>query len=922
MHELVQNPRVRCNDCPSSFRYPKDLRRHRDARHSEVVLHACKVCDKVYKRKDNLNRHIIHTSHVAAPASTSVNTCSDHTGLPASPTMISASAASVSSGSTTFSTRSYQSVSSARSVITDFSNYYSEDLDADHMGTPHEDTCFDYKTYVETMDPLPDGYTNRPLPQTTSSLRNEMFITSDQSKSHESYEATNPSNTTSWEPNRADLITKSLEESDSDSTAAKPDAKLPETERYWRRRSNIRNDDQRLDLPTDGSSKYAPGRLEFVAKHRQVSSSSDHKVDFKGPSGAAVDSVLRIIAPTISLETEALRALDVDGDTGDAGLDHKSQNISIRSLRASRSAERIEPHAVVLPSAAHLATSIFAEAREDLEYLKRDIEELDDSEEISEDDSETSSPTRHVPQQDGGRLIGDNAANTCHGGPTEHCGDQHDYRAETSPSQGSQPSPFQSQANKRLQLDEASEDNARTAVGLSNKKAKISCERFICCFQNGPGRACPGTDARISDVVKNLADKHKIHICDICWVLKVKDEPSGNFVHPGGDQPCQDHCLSPRCGNTGLTIGHRHLFDPQTCGNGKLKTSRVSPIDREAAYRFIFRLVHPTREPTGPVLTADNSHHFDTVPRQGNRKPTREELQIRANDLESKIEAGDKHNVANAARIEQLERDDIAKVARIEDLKRELAAEKKKLSELQKQQRRIVLVLGEALQAGTFLTDSAAYRNLRERVIDYAPDALSFESQLLLTPPTSNDSQRSSTTPTQDDANISSAGQGTQDTERQADFQNVSPQSPFDRGFDHDTAQRLATGDCGLQRSHKSTNNGIEASESPPAPTARPTPTENERNSDKHTENISADTVALEENAPAGTQHGNLAVETGPDQDGSGAPDTDLQHDETMIFDADNFDFEEFMQFCGDPILDDLNFGAAHLQVGGQMQES
>jgi hypothetical protein len=920
-HDLTRSSRFQCDDCPSSFRYPKDLRRHRDARHSEVGFHACKECGKVYKRKDHLYRHTKQTGHVAASASTFISTSSDHTGLPASPTMCSAFAASVSSGSTTFSARSYESVSSAPSVITDFSNYYSEDLDADHMGTPHEDMCFDYRTYDETMGPRPDGYTNRPLPQTTSSLRNEMFITSDQSKSHESYEATNPSEPKSWEPSRADFINKSLEESES--TAARSDAKPLETDRYWWRRSSICSADQKLDPTTDGSSKNVPCRLEFIAEYRRATSSSDHEVNFKSPSGAAMDSFSDIIAPKTPLEVEALRGLDVDGDRGDADLDHKSQDISRVSPKASDSAGRIEPDAVVVPSATHLATSVFAEAREDLKYLKGDIEELDDSEEISEDDAETSSPTLHIPHQDGGGLISDNAANTCCGEPTEHCGGQQDFCTETSSSQGSQPSPFQSQANKRLQLDDAGEDNVRTAVGLSNKKAKTSCERFICCFQNGPGRACPGTDARISDVVKNLADKHKIHICDICWVLKVKDEPLGSFVHPGGDQSCQDHCLSPRCGNTGgLTIGHRHLFNPQTCGNGKLKTSRVSPIDREAAYRFIFLLVHPTREPTETVLTADNSHHFDTVPRQGNRKPTREELQMRANDLERKIEAGDKHNVANAARIEQLERDDIAKAARIEHLELELAAEKNKVSKLQKRQRRIVLVLGEALQAGTFPTDSAAYRNLRERVNDYAPDALSFESQLLLTPPTSNDSQRSSTTPTQDDANISSAGQGTQDTERQADFQNVSPQSSFDRSFDHDTAQRLAAGGCGPQGGHKLTHNGLEASDFSPAPMAQPTLTGSERSKSKHNESFSADAAALEGSTPAGAEHRTMTVGTGTDQIGSDASNTDLQYDETMIFDADNFNFEEYIQYHGDSIQDDFTFGAAHLQVGGQMQES
>lgn len=60
--------RHKCRLCNSAFLYPKDLGRHIAAKHSQVqvVQHACADCDKVYKRKDHLDRHTKRQGHVAA----------------------------------------------------------------------------------------------------------------------------------------------------------------------------------------------------------------------------------------------------------------------------------------------------------------------------------------------------------------------------------------------------------------------------------------------------------------------------------------------------------------------------------------------------------------------------------------------------------------------------------------------------------------------------------------------------------------------------------------------------------------------------------------------------------------------------------------------------------------------------------------
>lgn len=145
----------------------------------------------------------------------------------------------------------------------------------------------------------------------------------------------------------------------------------------------------------------------------------------------------------------------------------------------------------------------------------------------------------------------------------------------------------------------------------------------------------------------------------------------------------------------------------------------MRPTDAKAIYRFVYLLVHPSLEVPAEILTSRRSGHLDSVPRQGRRKPTREELTARIDSLERTLEEGDKQNVANVVHIERLER--------------ELAAGKEKTSELEKQKRRIIAMLSDALRTGMF-PDQSGHNSLIGRVEEDAPSALDYRTQSLLTP--------------------------------------------------------------------------------------------------------------------------------------------------------------------------------------------
>ena len=351
------------------------------------------------------------------------------------------------------------------------------------------------------------------------------------------------------------------------------------------------------------------------------------------------------------------------------------------------------------------AVSTFAEVRGDLEQLQADIEDLSDGSDSSPRSSGSESEILILSEQ----RIDHTTNNVCEETGAGSDGPQ-DLRTNT----GDMANLFNgSSAHKRSNLDGDEEDRACAELAVNRKRNKLSSSRFICCFHNGPGRKCSGTDDSISEVLKKLSEQHDTHVCDRCWVLKVKDESSGLFVHPNDNQACLDHCLSPQCNRSASTIGHRHLFDQITCGT---KTSRVRPGDSEAVYRFVFRLVHPELDCPASILTTNHSLHLDAVPRQSRRKLNREELTARANDLERRLEAGEQQNAVNALRITHLEQE-------LADAHLATARAEEKNAQLEKQIRRIVAMLSDALRTGEFW-DSDDHSSLLRRVEEDAPGAL------------------------------------------------------------------------------------------------------------------------------------------------------------------------------------------------------
>jgi hypothetical protein len=358
------------------------------------------------------------------------------------------------------------------------------------------------------------------------------------------------------------------------------------------------------------------------------------------------------------------------------------------SLDAEESAENLSPSAP--PPTPATDIPIFAQVRQDLQRLQAAIGDLSDS---SDDSPEAAASDLEAM----GLSISDEE-HTNHTTTNVHeetdavRGNVNDLPTRTGESASTS---RDSAAHKRSQLDDTNEEHARTEIGMSRKRTKLSSFKFICCFHNGPGRKCSGTDDTISEVLKKLSEQHDTQVCDRCWVLKIKDESSGLFVHPDGDQACLDHCLSPQCHKTTPATGHRHLFDQNACGT---KTSRVRPGDSEAVYRFIFRLVHAELDPPSKVLTAEHSLHLDAVPRQSRRKLNREELTQRANDLEKRLELGEQQNLENAVRIMQLEQ-------QLADAQQATRTAEEKNAALEKQNRRIVAMLKDALRTGMFPTN-------------------------------------------------------------------------------------------------------------------------------------------------------------------------------------------------------------------------
>ena len=62
MHDPQKSRRHLCHECDAGFRYPKDLKRHTNSKHSDIT-YACADCPKLYRRNDYLIRHTHDTGH-------------------------------------------------------------------------------------------------------------------------------------------------------------------------------------------------------------------------------------------------------------------------------------------------------------------------------------------------------------------------------------------------------------------------------------------------------------------------------------------------------------------------------------------------------------------------------------------------------------------------------------------------------------------------------------------------------------------------------------------------------------------------------------------------------------------------------------------------------------------------------------------
>jgi hypothetical protein len=476
------------------------------------------------------------------------------------------------------------------------------------------------------------------------------------------------------------------------------------------------------------------------------------RLDLGDYSTAGTDKATPTTAQTVS-EDASIPGSESDSD--DCYHRTPSQSPCGEDFTTSDLDEHELTQTVAGPSLVHAAPSRFGEARLELERLRLGIETLEDGSESSSDISR-SEPDILTDIDYSWELDIESdvsgSTNDNEEGSESHHGDTGSSRinAVRTCVTGTLGSTAQANCRKRQRLCNANDGGARAEVSLSEKRSKLASKRFKCCFRDGPGQKCLGTDETICEVLKNLSDHHDTHVCDRCWALKVRDESSGLFVHP---PDCLDHCLSPQCHETTPTMGYRHEFHPDTCGGRK--TSRVRPGDGEAAYRFIFSLIHPALQSPAEVVTAEHSLHRGAMPRQGRRKATREELTTQADHL--------------GRRLKDLERKHVEETNEISRLKQELSdghstieRNREKTASLEAKMRRVVAILGDALRTGVF-RDQQGHRSLLMRVGEDAPDALGLFSHPSPSPPESTTGQQPCFMPTREKKDVTAQCQLFQD---------------------------------------------------------------------------------------------------------------------------------------------------------------
>ena len=401
-----------------------------------------------------------------------------------------------------------------------------------------------------------------------------------------------------------------------------------------------------------------------------------------------------------------------------------------------------------VPLSSQTSAAIFDEAQRGLERLLLDLQFFDDDteEDLSDASGDHSDICHSTVESSSDTFEPEDACDEDQdqpSGPPEgrQSGSQH---ASGSISQGAGVCHQVNNApnNKRQRID-SDDDDRSSAIVKSKRRSPVSNreQMLICCYRGDPLTPCLGTDKSIGEVIDRLASCHNIYICKTCYMLLVESDSGGGNVHPNGVD-CVEHCLSPRClGDATTTDNQLHRFNPKSCGT---KTTRSRPEDRETIFRYIFRLVHPSKEIPPSVFTAGKTPHLGMLARQGNRRPTRDELESRVRRLNEQFE--------------ELRKRDTASTRQIDVLTRNLETERANNNYLEEKVQRLQDIIADAIRPGT-LSDEHWYRSILQRVKRDAPGAL--EHQAFQTQPASSHhgSRSSNTVPTPTNDTATTTGQ-------------------------------------------------------------------------------------------------------------------------------------------------------------------
>jgi hypothetical protein len=362
-----------------------------------------------------------------------------------------------------------------------------------------------------------------------------------------------------------------------------------------------------------------------------------------------------------------------------------------------------------LPLSSQTSEAIFRDAQIRLERLLLDLQNFDGDTEVDQSVTSGNDLESYTPVISG---VTSEPEDDCDEGQDQPCprkgrqGGSREASDSTPPGTGAGNQHHDGSSRKRQRVDNDSEDRSRAIVKTKREKPGSDREQMlICCFRNDSQTPCLGTDKSICEVIDRLATSHQTFVCKTCYVLLVKSD-SGENAHPDGID-CVAHCLSPRClRDLTATACQKHRFNAKSCGT---KTRRPRPEDREIIYHYIFQLVHPTRDVPANVFTTGKTPHLGMVPRQGNRKPTRDELESQFWELSEQFE--------------ELRKRDSASTKQNEVLTHNLETERTNNTNLEEKMQRLEDIIADAIRPGA-LNDDHWRRSILQRVKRDAPDVL------------------------------------------------------------------------------------------------------------------------------------------------------------------------------------------------------